>query len=90
MSVRINAEQAVDFVRYALDGAVPGVSFDVQPYADAQGRPGVRARATARGYGERIYLFPPASRGEWDAQQLVSAAVQQITLGVGPHLRRAA
>ena len=90
MSVRINAEQALDFIRYALDGAAPGVTFEVEPYADPGGRPGVRASSTAPGYGSRIYLFPPTGTGDWDAWSLVSAAVQQLTAGVTPGVSRAA
>ncbi|MFL5384820.1 MAG: hypothetical protein ACJ8GN_20040 [Longimicrobiaceae bacterium] len=84
MSVRINAEQALDFIRYALDGAAPGVTFEVEAYSDASGRAGVRASSTAPGYGSRIYLFPPTGGEDWDAWSVVAAAVQQLTVGVTP------
>lgn len=84
MSVRINAEQALDFIRYALDGAAPGVTFEVEPYTDPSGRAGVRASSTAQGYGSRIYLFPPTGSQEWDAWSVVAAAVQQLTVGIAP------
>jgi len=83
MSVRINAEQALDFIRYALDGAAPGVTYEVEPYTDPNGRAGVRASSTAPGYGSRIYLFPPTG-DDWDAWSVVAAAVQQLTVGVTP------
>jgi hypothetical protein len=90
MSVRLNQEQAADFVRYALDGAVPGISFEIGDYRDTSGRPGLRARANAREYGERVYLFPPTAGAGWDAAQLVAAAVRQFTVGLKPPVPRAA
>ena len=79
MSVTINHTEAVEFVRQALRRAVPGVTFTVESFVDEQGRPGLRARSDAPGYGERIYLLPAAPAGAWDASGLVFAAVQAFT-----------
>lgn len=82
MSVKINREQVLEFVRYALDRAVAGVTFQVEPFTDALGRDGLRATATAAGYGERVFYLPETVSGAWDAWQLVPAIVRQFTAGV--------
>lgn len=82
MSVKINREQVLEFVRYALDRAVPGVTFQVEPFTDAVGRAGLRATCTAPGYGERVFYLPPTVADAWDAWQLVPAVVRQFTAGV--------